>query len=298
MKKCQSCNFENSDVMSFCQECGSALPETPKMVVPIGAAETEAFRTSEINTDSFDDETVVNNDRFGFKQSVPTHVHNAKPAGSNTKIYVAVAGVILFLGFGILAAAAGIIYATYSLSEPKPLVSNPKSTPEVYESPVPTPFPGDDFPPPAEKPKTTPNVNNDVITFPTPKSPTRRGTYRMTSGNGWQLSKIETVPNEDFRVLVKGKIKLGGIGKYVSMRGIKGHESRRIHKEFPTGALLMRTHYPDGRHSGIQPVALGQYWKNDPNETGKIEFVINDNSPENNTGNMTVTVTEVKLAKN
>jgi len=285
--------------MNFCLECGSALAEIPKMVVPIEGAETEVLKASEIQTDSFEKETVVNNDRFGFKQSVPTYVHNQKTAESNTKIYVAIAGVVLFLGFGVVAAATGIIYATWNASEPKPLVSNPKSTPEVYESPAPTPIPDEDFPPmPPKNPTKSPTVNNDVITFPTPKTPTKRGTFRVRNGSGWQLSEIKTVPSEDFRVLVKGKIKLGGgIGKYVGAQGIKGYEDRRIHKEFPTGALLMRTHYPDGKHSNVQPVSLGQYWKNEPKETGKIEFIINDNSPDENTSNMTVTVTEVKLTK-
>ena len=261
MKKCQSCNYENSDVMNFCLECGSALAEVPKMVVPIEGAETEDINASEIQTDSFEKETVVDNDRFGFNQSVPTYVHSEKP-GSNTKIYIAIAGVVLFLGFGIVAAAAGIIYATWNVSEPKPLVSTPKSTPITDDDLVPTPFPEDDIPaPPPGNPRTTPSGNNDVITFPAPKTPTKRGTFRVRNGSGWQLSEIKTVPSEDFRVLVKGRIKLGGIGKYVTAQGIKGYEDRRIHKEFPTGALLMRTHYPDGRHSGIQPVALGQYWK-------------------------------------
>ncbi len=92
MKKCQSCNYENSDVMNFCLECGSALAEVPKMVVPIEGAETEDINASEIQTDSFEKETVVDNDRFGFNQSVPTYVHSEKP-GSNTKIYIAIAAV-------------------------------------------------------------------------------------------------------------------------------------------------------------------------------------------------------------
>ncbi|NNE97806.1 MAG: hypothetical protein HKN25_02165 [Pyrinomonadaceae bacterium] len=297
MKKCQSCSYENSDLMNFCLECGSALADVSKMVVPIEGADTEVLKPSDLKTDSFEKETVVNNDRFGFKQSTPAYVHGEKP-GSNVMIYVAIAGVLLLLGFGVVAAAAGIIYATWSPNEPRPLAAKPKPTPNTNGDQVPTPLPDEDLPPLPENPKTKPRVNNDVITFPTPSSPTQRGTFRIKSGSGWQLSNIKTVPNQDFRVLVKGRVKLAGIGKYVSAKGMKGYEDRRVYKKFPTGALLMRTHYPDGRHSAIQPVALGQYWKNEPNETGKIEFLINDNSPEGNTVKMTVIVTKVDLKQN
>ena len=82
----------------------------------------------------------------------------------------------------------------------------------------------------------------------------------------------------------RGRIKLDGIKKRVGVKGINGYQNRRVIKKYKTGALLMRTHYPDGRHSNIQPVGAGEFWLNAPDETGKIEFFINDNSPEEGSG--------------
>ncbi len=57
----------------------------------------------------------------------------------------------------------------------------------------------------------------------------------------------------------------------------------------------MRTRFANGKVSNIQPVAASDMWENAPGERGRIEFLINDNSPENNEGEFIVSVTLVSV---
>lgn len=308
MKKCQTCGYDNTDVMNFCLECGSALADAPQMVIPLDSLGGQnAGRESEKITENFENETVVRN-RFPIQQSVQTFQQEtppSQPKSSNTKLFIALGGGLFAIIILIGVAAAGVLIYTIQSQEqrqiPKrPIVANRPAEDKTSRS---TPIKDDDFPTIDVEPQSSPNAKNtsdateQTITFPKPSSPTKKGTYKVRSITGWQLSEVKTVGSQNFRVRLKGKIKFDGIKRRVGAKGVNGHTKRRIIKEFKTGALLMRTHYPDGSHSKIQPVASSQYWVNEPNETGKIEFLINDNSPESNKGSFSVTVTDMGIQK-
>lgn len=314
MKKCQKCGFENTDIMNFCVECGDALSNEPQMVVPldtVGFSNTE--KTSEQVTEDYEKETVVNN-RYEFEPQ-PTIANFQTPpvdspaSSSNTKLLLAFGGGLVALIALVGIAGAGLLFYAYKTTPSTPIVS---SSPTPDDQNTSNPFPDtenspenstDTTPSTDETPTTNDNTvetetdedidtedtdDEETITFPTPTNPTPSATYNVKNVSGWQLSDIETVPSELFQIKVSGKIDIDGVKDNVTAKGIKGNEERRIIKEFPTGALLMRTHYPDGKHSNIQSVSASQYWENYKDETGKIEFLINDNAPENNDGEFVI----------
>lgn len=309
MKKCQICGYNNTDIMNFCLECGNSLAEEPQMVVPLETVDfSHAAKSSEQVTENYEKETVVNS-RFAIQPNSPTFQNSQPtPNHSNTKLFLAIGGGLLAIVMLIVVGAAGVLIYTLQNQEQKP-PSRPivSKTPINDDDDIPsTPYPedDDDFPEVVKTPKPTPIVKKtpdkteEPITFPTPTVATKRGKYKVRPVTGWQVSNVKTIPSQNFRVQARGRIRLDGIKKRVGVKGINGHNNRRIFKQFKTGALLMRTHYPDGRHSNIQPVGSGEYWINAPDETGKIEFFINDNSPRANSGSFSVTVTDLGVQKN
>ncbi len=268
MKKCQKCGNKNAIEMSFCLECGTALTNLHKEKVLQDNINTQNLKTSEQITASFEnDGNTIQNTHRTFQQSVPTYTRDSSPKSNKGIIFGIGASLIalLFMAVGVI----GIIaYISVDDPKPKPLVTTPTKKPDI----------------PAETP-----------TFPESPNPTKSGTYRLKQGTGWQLSNIITVGSENFRVVVKGKINLDGISRNISAKGVEGYKNRRIHSEFRTGALLMRTHYPDGKHSNIQAVTDNEYWQNYPDERGKLEFIVNDNSPDYNDGGFIITVTMVNV---
>ncbi len=105
------------------------------------------------------------------------------------------------------------------------------------------------------------------------------------------------MPSETFRTSVRGKIYLDDVKENVSPEGTKKNKERRIYKEFKTGALLMRTRFANGKVSNIQPVTASEVWDNAPDESGRIEFLINDNAPEYNSGAFIIAVEMVSVPK-
>jgi hypothetical protein len=47
----------------------------------------------------------------------------------------------------------------------------------------------------------------------------------------------------------------------------------------------------------MQAVTASNLWENAPDESGRIEFLINDNSPENNEGEFVVSVEMISIKK-
>jgi hypothetical protein len=92
---------------------------------------------------------------------------------------------------------------------------------------------------------------------------------------------------------------LAGIKNNVPVKGADDAKtkSRRIYAQYPTGALLMRTRYANGRYSNVQPLSASNSWENFPDEIGKLEFCVNDNAPANNGGQFIVTVTMTSVPK-
>jgi hypothetical protein len=291
MNKCQGCGYENTEVMNFCLECGSSLAGEPQMVVPLETVNIQNAETFvDRVTENYEKETIVNN-RFDLpQQNFRTFQTSPQTQRNNSKLFLVLGGGLIGLILLVFTGIAGIAFiALQSQPKPKTLVSIPKETPErspeIYPEETPEELPEET---PQPTPVSKPTPDNETITFPVPRIPTKRATFRVEAVSGWQLSEIKTVSLENFRVQTRGTIKLDGISQRISARGINGYQNRRIFKQFRTGALLMRTHYPNGNHSNIQAVAAGEYWQNYKNETGKIEFFINDNEAENSSGEFTI----------
>lgn len=287
MKKCQGCHYENSDTMRYCVECGNQLADSPPMVVRLEDAQKidQTAPTTAFNRNA---ETLFGGNQFpsNFPNTTPT------PKKSNAKIFIIIGGV-LSLGFLLLVAGAAIII--YNLPPDKPEISNSsqKPTPSrgiVDKSPLPDVAPVISSSP-------TPQVS-----FTPPTEPTKKGTFTVYANSGWQISEIDTVALEKFRTSAQGLVDLAGIKTGVSSKGLNvaKTKSRRIFPEYPTGALMMRTRYADGKFSNVQPVtaspSIGE-WENFPDESGRLEFCINDNAPEENGGQFTVTVTMTGVPK-
>ena len=248
------------------------------MVVPLDSL-SSFEKPSEKVTDSFEDKTVVSN-----RPSLSSRTTSKTGGGRRTlKIVV---GLIVAAVLLITFAAAGVAFAVYLSiinAEPRPIVSRPKTprpkkTPRRVVSSTPKRTPTS-----TPQRKATPLIETDPDF-----RPTKRATFKVRSDSEWQLSKIRTVGNENFRVIATGRYELDDIRGSVSARGVSGHKDRRLFKDFRTGALLMRTHFPDGSHSNIQAVSSGRDWQNYPNEKGYLEFIVNDSEPEDNEGNLTI----------
>jgi hypothetical protein len=240
------------------------------MVIPLGSTSGAPVPTKRPN-DSFEDPTVVANRSAPPRPSVPK-------SGTGMKVFKWIAGIMIMGVLLVVVAAAGVALAVYLaiIDTQQPVTNNPPKRPLVSSTPRLTPTP-------RRTPKT-------ATPFPvqTDKRPTKRANFVVKANSDWQVSNIWTVGNENFRVVASGRYELEGIRRRVSASGISGHRERRVFKKFKTGALLMRTHYPDGKHSNIQAVSAGQYWQNYPKEEGNLEFMINDNSPESNSGRLKI----------
>ena len=286
MKKCRNCGVENADEMNFCSECGTMLKNVPQMVVPLETIQNlpdTADLTDSLNAET---ETVVGN-RYQ-PPSVPT-ISAEKPQ-NNKKIFAVFGG--LFVVFSLIISAAGAMLYFYYQSQKQVIKVKPTPTRTPKKEKPPTPKPSaTPKPSPSETPEETPE-----LIFTPPTKPTRQGSFRIEADEeGWQLSEIETVPSQTFSTSVRGTIILDEIGENISPGGIGSNKERRIYTQYPTGALLMRTRFANGKVSNIQPVAASDMWENAPGERGRIEFLINDNSPENNEGEFIVSVTLVSV---
>ncbi len=278
MKNCGQCGFGNEESMNFCLECGSVLPDSgPQMVVPLDSINSEIPPTERV-TDSYADQTVIAN-RF-----VSTTPQPAKKKGNGTKVFKVLLGIVVggtLLVIAVIGGVAVAVYLSVVNATPQPIVSNPRPsrTPFVISTQTATPTP-------------TPTLE---IT-PTPKSvtidpavkPTLRAEFDIETSDEWQTSEIQTIGNENFRVTASGNYNLEGVREKVSPKGVAGSRDRRVYKQFRTGALLMRTRYPNGKFSNIQAVSSGEYWQNYPDENGNLEFMINDNEPGDNEGTLKI----------
>ncbi len=293
MKICQACGRENADEMNFCLDCGKTLPagHPPGW---LGDTTTSSHDEMETTVRRGGFETAPHQDNFtaqppqgGF--TVPLQTEGAftfsqppSPRQSNRRLLVVVGGLASLLLLIVVGAAGVIGYKYYAASKGE---SNSNSNANISTNSSPgtkgSPSPAPSFTPPTEA--------------------TKSGTFTVSANAGWQLSELATVPREEFRTKVEGKIDLSGIKTGVGPGGMNdaGSKSRRTYPEFPTGALLMRTHYADGKTSNIAAVSVRSTgsWVNYPDERGKIEFCINDNAPEKNGGQFTVTLTMTKMPK-
>jgi hypothetical protein len=148
-------------------------------------------------------------------------------------------------------------------------------------------------------PSATPAVTQ---MFEPPKEPTKDASFTVYANGDWQLSQIAVVPLEQYRTSVEGIVDLAGAKAGVRAGGTNDAQlkSRRLFAEWPTGALLMRTRYADGRFSNTMATSAGGAsgsWQNLPDERGMLEFRINDNQQQNNGGQFTIRVRLTKAPK-
>ncbi len=282
MKKCQTCQFENEDAMSFCLECGTPLAKIPQMVVNLQDSPTASLPSAPtVFSGNRETETFVAN-----QSNFASNFQTSSTPKSKNKTFLIVGGVGALLFLGLMTIAGVVIY---------------NLIPSVSPKPTPTPFstatPLVDGKTPNVSPTATPQAS-----FTPPIEPTKKASFTVYANSGWQLSEIDTVPLEEFRTTVQGKIDVVGVKTGVSSSGVNDAKtkSRRIYPEFPTGALLMRTRYAGGKYSNVASLTTNGSsgnWQNFPDERGRIEFCINDNAPENNGGQFTVNVTLTRVPK-
>jgi hypothetical protein len=295
--------------MSFCLECGTPLAVAPVVFnlrdsnqAPNQSAPETAFNRST--------ETVFGAQPFPANFAAET---KARPKSNKKKIFLVIAGIFSLFGM-MLAAGALIVYFNWKSNKAVDANANANAA-----APAPTRGLADKSPSPRSSaspivsPSASPTVSRvdspQASPLPTPEAsftppvePTKKGTFTIYANGGWQLSEIDTVPLENFRTSAAGLIDLAGIKTSVSPSGIADAKtkSRRIYPEYPTGALMMRTRYADGKYSNVQPVTAAPsvgIWQNFPEERGRLEFCINDNVPEGNGGHFTVTKTSTGVPK-
>lgn len=301
MKRCQKCNYENADAMSFCLQCGTPLAAAPMIfnLHDSGAAQNQSAPDTVFNKSA---ETVIG------AQPFPTNFATVSPARpkSNKKIFLVLGGIFSLFGL-LLVAGALIVYFNWKSKSvvvntanvsPAPTRSIADKSPSPKSSVSPSVSPSAS---PRDSPSATP-LATPQVSFTPPVEPTKKGTFTVYANSGWQLSDIDTVPSENFRTSAQGLVDLAGLKTSVSTKGVADAKtkSRRIYAEYPTGALMMRTRYADGKYSNVQPVTAAPsvgVWQNFPDERGRLEFCINDNAPEENGGQFTVTVTMTSVPK-
>lgn len=283
MARCWKCGRENAAGMRFCTHCGAAMSDAAQ---PNPAFDSSA-ETLSLPANPQTAPTNWPNFAESYKAQTPPVAEAPK---SRTGLFVGIAAGLLLLLIAL--GGGGAAYYYYSGSDDE--VANGNTNPGLYD-----PSNLDDgdanansSPSPKPSPSPTPSPTPSQM-FTPPTEPTKDGTFTIYANDGWQLSQIAVVPEEKYTTSVEGIVDLAGVKAGVRAGGTKEeqYKSRRLFPEWPTGALLMRTRYADGRFSNTMPVttsgATGS-WENLPDERGMLEFRINDNAPQNNGGQFTI----------
>lgn len=290
MATCARCGRDNPEDMRFCTNCGASLPETS---LSGGAAQN----SSSVETISFrpDPQTTPPN-----WPSIPDAYKSSSPPAEETKksktgLIIGIVAAVLLVG--VIAAGAGVGYYYYSGSPDDSAGKNKndgvRTSSTVGDSDA---KPNDD-----KKPSPSPTPASSQ-TFEPPTEPTKDASFTVYGNGDWQLSNIAVVPLEEYRTSVEGIVDLANAKAGVRAGGINDaqYKLRRLFQEWPTGALLMRTRYSDGRFSNTVAVSAGGAsgsWKNLPDERGMLEFRINDNQQQDNGGQFTIRVRMTSVPK-
>lgn len=285
MVRCWKCGRENDDEMRFCTNCGT--PITPSQTV--GAA---GYDPSQSETISFNapPQTAVG-------RGMPTTPYTAAPpftqsaSKSRTGMIVGIIASVFVLGIVALAGVAGYYY--YSNTGTKNGNANQKS---IDPNVKPTPDSANANAGPSSEPSPSPAAKQ---LFEPPTTPTKEGSFTVYANEGWQLSELAVVPLEQYTTTVDGIIDISGVKTGVRIGGVSDakFKSRRLFPEFPVGALVMRTRYADGRFSNMMAMGANGSWENLPDERGMLEFIINDNAPQDNGGQFTVKLKMKRVPK-
>lgn len=142
MKRCGKCGNENADDMRFCLECGNQLADAP-FVVNLQDNAT-AQKQADVKTDSFGQSV---NTQVGGQYTPPDYSAANRPRRSNTKIFLAVGGVLALLLLLFMGVAAIVFYNIRSEEKagltptptPRRVVGKDSPSPETSVTPKITP---------------------------------------------------------------------------------------------------------------------------------------------------------------
>ncbi|CAN5868051.1 hypothetical protein BH20ACI4_BH20ACI4_35200 [soil metagenome] len=162
MKRCGKCGNENSDDMRFCLECGNQFPDAPFVVDIQGDT---AQKQADLKTDNFGQSVNTQVGSSGGQYAPPNYTSAAnRPRRSNTKIYLAVGGVVALLLLLFAAVGAVVVYNMMSDETVyvKPTPSPDGNRPVVKDSPSPED---------SATPKTSPTRSSKTPTLPEEDDP-------------------------------------------------------------------------------------------------------------------------------
>jgi hypothetical protein len=286
MLRCGKCGSDNAEGMRFCTNCGALLeaesgggsgeidssqpPETISFSVPPPTSPTAGWPTA--------------------GAYLPPQPPVSKGRSNNTGLII---GIVAALLVGVLGVAGGLGWYIYSKSGPE--IAN-RNTNNRNVSPSPSPTNSNANTRPSPTPTPTPSTKS----FDPPTVATKEGSFTVYANEGWQVSDIAVVPYEKYTTKVEGLVDLAGAKAGIRAGGDKDAKlkSRRLFAEYPTGALLMRTRYADGRFSNTVAAGVNGAWENLPDERGMLEFAINDNAPKDNGGQFTIRVKMTSVPRN
>lgn len=282
MVRCWKCGRDNDEAMRFCTNCGT--PMTPSQAV-----DSAGYNASQAETISFNPTA-----QTAVRPVTPTNPYTSGPpftqSAPKSRIGMIVGIVVgaLLLGLIGLGVLGGYIY--YSNSGNVAVNSGNTNRRTIDPDTKATPSPS-----PTAEPSPTPKPQS----FEPPTEPTKEGTFTVYANEGWQLSDLAVVPLERYTTRVQGIVDISEVKTGVQAGGVSDakFKSRRLFPEFPVGALIMRTRYADGRFSNMVAMGVNGSWENLPEERGMLEFIINDNAPENNGGQYTIKLKMTSVPK-
>lgn len=296
MITCWKCRQENADGMRFCTNCGAALGDAAMHNSgPPSSSQATLILNKTPQTVETNWPTVGG--AVGGSYASPPPIPEKK---SRTGLIVG--SIIAILVLGIVVVGVGI--AIYQYTKPATPPTDGKSDQGVRDSGSANQSTGDSTGTTSKDKEGTASsdTKDTTATFAPPTEATKDASFTIYANEGWKLSSIAVLPEEEYTTRVDGIIDISEVKAGVRSGGVNDakFKSRRIFPEWPTGALLMRTRYADGRFSNTVALSAGGAsgsWKNLPDERGMLEFRINDNAPENNGGQFTVRVKMTRVPK-
>ncbi|HKS28333.1 MAG TPA: zinc ribbon domain-containing protein [Pyrinomonadaceae bacterium] len=295
MVRCWKCGRENEEGMRFCTNCGTPVTAGGQASGGQSGAGSSGGYDPNSETISFNapPQTAVGFGAPTTPYTAPPFTEPAAatppPAKSKTGLIVGVIAGVLLLGVLSVAAIGGYYYYSNSRdvavnngnnsNRQGGLDPDKKATPEANTNAS-----------PESSPEASPTPRQQL--FEPPTTPTKEGSFTVYANEAWQMSNIAVVPLEQFTTTVDGIVDISGVKTGVRAGGVSDakFKSRRLFPEFPVGALIMRTRYADGRFSNMVAMGARGDWQNLPDERGMLEFIINDNAPQDNGGQFTIKV--------